>query len=260
MCTRRSTPASRAARARTGVPSTAVRCWVSMSLPIGCTVVTTALAPTTTLAARSGSKKSPTHSSTRGSAGAAPGRRTTARTPAPRSTSAPVIREPTRPLAPVTTTTGVGARPRSLTRRTGAHGRADRLCRQGPVDGDRVLIGLVEAGFVGGRWGRRIVELGEAGGACRRGVPVVPEVPLGAHAGIPGQRVLDVREVHAPAPLLHDACGVAAQQVGVHDDPGLTEGVDDARRLGEVPPAALVVAEVRPATGQRAQGRSRVSD
>src|SRR6478735_1331974 len=106
MCTSRSTPASRAARASTGVPSTAIRRWVSRSDPIGCTVVTTALAPATTPAARSGSWKSPTHSSTPGSAGAVPARRTTARTVAPRSTSAAQVREPTRPLAPVTTTTG----------------------------------------------------------------------------------------------------------------------------------------------------------
>src|SRR4051794_832404 len=104
--TRRSTPASRAARATTGVPSTETRCWVSRSAPIGWTVVTTALAPSTTVAAKSASSNSPTHSSTPAIRGTAPARRTTPRTVAPRSTSAAQVRDPTRPLAPVTTTTG----------------------------------------------------------------------------------------------------------------------------------------------------------
>ena len=104
MCTSRSTPASRAARAITGVPSTATRCWVRRSEPIGCTVVTTACVPSTTSAAKAGSPKSPTRSSTPSSRGAAPARRTTARTRTPRSTSAAQVRAPTNPLAPVTTT------------------------------------------------------------------------------------------------------------------------------------------------------------
>src|SRR5579875_2721693 len=46
-------------------------------------------------------------SSTPGSSGAVPARRTTARTLAPRSASASQARDPTNPLAPVTTTVAV---------------------------------------------------------------------------------------------------------------------------------------------------------
>ena len=102
----RSTPASRAARAITGVPSTATCRCASSSPPSGWTVVTSAVAPSVTWAASSGSAKSPTCSVRSGRSGAVPSRRTTARTWAPRSTSAAHTREPTRPLAPVTTTTG----------------------------------------------------------------------------------------------------------------------------------------------------------
>src|SRR4051794_1975506 len=106
MCTSRSTPAAAAARATTAVPSTPTRCWVSRSLPIGWTVVTTASAPATTSAANDSSEKSPTRSSTPACTGAVRGRRTTARTAAPRSARAAHVRAPTRPLAPMTTTTG----------------------------------------------------------------------------------------------------------------------------------------------------------
>jgi hypothetical protein len=71
---------------------------------MGCTAVTTEVAPDATEGARPGSVKSPTTSTTLGSAGAVPGRRTMARTLAPRSTSASQIRDPTNPFAPVTTT------------------------------------------------------------------------------------------------------------------------------------------------------------
>ena len=70
----------------------------------------------TTEPANSASWKSPTHSSTPARDGAAPGRRTTARTVAPCPTSAAQVRDPTRPLAPVTTTTGGGPATGSLMR------------------------------------------------------------------------------------------------------------------------------------------------
>jgi hypothetical protein len=83
-----------------------MRCCATRSLPIGCTVQITALAPDTTVAANSGSVKSPTTSAPPGSAGAVPARRTIARTRTPRSTNAPQIRAPTNPFAPLTTMRG----------------------------------------------------------------------------------------------------------------------------------------------------------
>src|SRR4051794_652762 len=90
----------------TGVPSAPTRCCTSREDPIGWTVVTTASAPRVTARARPSSTKSPTCSVTPSSAGALPGRRTTARTCADRSTSARHTAAPTSPFAPVTTTTG----------------------------------------------------------------------------------------------------------------------------------------------------------
>ena len=104
------------------MPATPTRRWVASSLPIGCTVVTTASAPSTTSAANAGSAKSPTRSSTPAEAGAVPARRTTARTVAPRSARAAQTREPTSPLAPVTTTVGRCSAGECVMRPTVAHG------------------------------------------------------------------------------------------------------------------------------------------
>ena len=135
--------------------STPTCSWVPRSLPIGCTVVTTASAPRTTSAAKPGSPKSPTRSSTPSSAGAVPERRTTARTDAPRSTSSAHTCAPTNPLAPVTTTMGevssvmpsilAGARPASGRR----YDR--RVATDGPEDAPRDFVDGLLASWAAGR-------------------------------------------------------------------------------------------------------------
>ena len=67
-------------------------------------------------------------------------------------------------------------------------------------------------------------------------MPLVPQAPLGAHPGLPGERFSDVGQAHPLAPLLHHARRVAAEQVGVEHHPRLPQRVHDAYGLVEVRP------------------------
>ena len=132
---------------------------------------------------------------------------------------------------------------------------ADRVRRQLPIEGKRLLVDLVQPSVLRrGRWWR-LTELTEPRGAGRGRVPLVPEPPLVPHPRLPGQRVRDVLQTHPLAPLLDHAGGIAAEQVGVEHDPRLAERVDDLHGLAEVRPPGLLVAEVGPPMRQRPQRR-----